>query len=153
MAEILEPTFLFYGKDTATLKDFPLQKEFHALLTNGAAVYLMVLYNPETGRKKFFISDYLSGDDMIKAWNHRWSIETLHNDVKDLGIGEYQVRRREGSLIQARTSFAAYTLLSIMMRESQKLFGKFLKTIGECSRSIKEFLILKKNYKYKLFSG
>jgi hypothetical protein len=51
-----------------------------------------------------------------------------------------------------RITIAAYTLLSMMVKASKKLFGKFVKTIGECSRAIKEVLILKKNYKWRMFS-
>ena len=89
----------------------------------------------------------------MKAWNNRWSIETFHNDAKDLGMVEYQVRDGEGSLIHVRFTLATYTLLSMMIKASMKLFGKVLKTIGECSREIKEVLILKRNYKWRLFSG
>ena len=52
--------------------------------------------------------------------------------------GGYQVRDGEGSLIHVRITIAAYTLLSLMIKESKKLFGKFVKTIGECSRAVKE---------------
>jgi hypothetical protein len=38
-----------------------------------------------------------------------------------------------------------------MIKASKKLFGKVLTTIGECSRAVKEVLILKKNYKSRLF--
>ena len=59
----------------------------------------------------------------------------------------------EGSLIHARITVTAYALLSMMMKASKKLFGRVLKTIGECSRAVKRVLILKKNYKWRLFSG
>jgi len=39
-----------------------------------------------------------------------------------------------------------------MMKASGKIFGKVLKTIGECSRAIKEILFFKKNYRLGLFS-
>ncbi|EQD26014.1 Transposase, ISC1217 [mine drainage metagenome] len=103
--------------------------------------------------KKFLVSDYLDGDQLINVWNIRWSIETFHNDAKDLGLVEYQVRDSEGPLIQAGITSVAYALLSMMMRASKRLFGKALKTIGECSRAIKETLILKRDYKSRLFSG
>ncbi len=153
MDEILESTFLMYGRHSGTLKEFPLQREFTVYLSNGDPVNLIILYNPENKRKKFIVSDYLSGEEMINAWSIRWSIENFHKDAKTLGLGEYQVRDSEGSLIHARITIAAYTLLSIMSRSSNKLFGRILKTIGECSRAIKEILILKKNYKSRLFSG
>lgn len=153
MDEILESTFLMYNRHSDTLKEFPIQREFKVYLSNGNPVNLIILYNPDNKRKKFIISDYLSGEDMINAWSIRWSIENFHKDAKALGLGEYQVRDSEGSLIHARITIAAYTLLSIMTRTSNKLFGKILKTIGECSRAIKEILILKKNYKSRLFSG
>jgi len=152
MDEILEFTFLLYKNSTGILKEFPLYRSFHIWLTNGKPANLVILYNPENRRKKFLVSDHLEGDNIMVAWNHRWSIETFHNDAKDLGMGGYQVRDGEGSLIHVRITIAAYTLLSLMIKESKKLFGKFVKTIGECSRAIKEVLILKKNYKWRLFS-
>ena len=57
-----------------------------------------------------------------------------------------------GLMMLLINAYAAYTLLSMMIKASKKLFGKFVKTIGECSRAIKEVLILKKNYKWRLFS-
>lgn len=68
-------------------------------------------------------------------------------------MGEYQVHGREGPLIQAGISRVTHTLLTIMVKESLRFFGKLLKIIGECSRTIKEVLIFKKNYKSRLFSG
>ena len=153
MDEIIESTFIMHERDSGTLKEFPLQREFTVYLSNGEPINLMVLYNPENKRKKFIASDYLSGEEMINAWSIRWSIENFHKDAKAIGLGEYQVRDSEGSLIHARITIAAYTLLSIMTRTSMKLFGRILMTIGECSRAIKEILILKKNYKSRLFSG
>ncbi|MHB8559962.1 MAG: hypothetical protein ACYDAP_02175 [Thermoplasmataceae archaeon] len=52
-----------------------------------------------------------------------------------------------------RITIAAYTLLSQMIKASKRLFGMVLKTIGECSRAIKEILLFKKNYKWRLFRG
>ena len=153
MDEIVESTFLMYNRHSDTLKDFPLQREFKVYLSNGEPVNLIILYNPDNRRKKFIVSDYLSGEEMINAWSIRWSIENFHKDAKALGLGEYQVRDSEGSLIHARITIAAYTLLSIMSRSSMKLFGRIITTIGECSRAIKEILILNKNYKSRLFSG
>ncbi len=153
MDEIIESTFIMHERYSDTLREFPLQREFTVYLSNGEQVNLIILYNPDNRRKRFLISDYLSGEEMINAWSIRWSIENFHKDAKALGLGEYQVRDSEGSLIHARVTMAAYTLLSIMIRSSGKLFGRILKTIGECSRAIKEILVLKKNYKSRLFSG
>ncbi|MCL6090927.1 MAG: transposase [Candidatus Thermoplasmatota archaeon] len=153
MDEILESTFLMFERNSDILKDFPMYRTFRVYLSNGEPVNPVVLYNPKDKRKKFLVSDYLDGDDIIESWNRRWSIETFHNDAKDLGMGEYQVRDGEGPLIQAGITSIAYTLLSLMMKASKKLFGKVLTTIGQCSRAIKEVLILKKNYKWRLFSG
>ena len=139
-----------HERDSDSLKEFPLQRGFTVYLSNGDHVNLIILYNPENRRKKFIASDYLSGEEMINAWSIRWSIENFHKDAKALGLGEYRVRDSEGSLIHARITIAAYALLS---RASMKLFGRILMTIGECSRAIKEILILKKNYKSRLFSG
>ena len=70
-----------------------------------------------------------------------------------MGLGEYQVRDSEGSLIHASINVTAYTLLYTNIKRSRELFGKVLKTIGECPRAIKEILFFKKNYKQRLFSG
>ena len=153
MDEILESTFLMYNRDSYTLKEFPLQREFTVYLSNGEPINLIILYNPDNKRKKFIALDYISGEEIINAWSIRWSIENFHKDAKALGLGEYRVRDSEGSLIHARITIAAYALLSIMSRASNKLFGRILMTIGECSRAIKEILIIKKNYKSRLFSG
>ncbi|MHB1440165.1 MAG: transposase family protein [Cuniculiplasma sp.] len=153
MEEILETTFIMFERNSEILKDFPLYRTFKVYLSNGEPVNLVVLYNPKDRRKKFLVSDYLEGEDIIESWDKRWSIETFHNDAKDLGMGEYQVRNCEGPLIQAGITSVAYTLLSVMIRESMKIFGKVLKTIGECSRAIKEVLLFKRNYKSRLFSG
>jgi hypothetical protein len=53
MDEILETTFLMYERDSDILKDFPLYARINAWLSNGDAVNLVLLYNPENGRKKF----------------------------------------------------------------------------------------------------
>ncbi|EQD75729.1 Transposase, ISC1217 [mine drainage metagenome] len=153
MDEILATTFTMFENNTDILGEFPLYNSFNAWLSCGQSVSVVVLYNPENKRKKFLASDYLQGDEIMKAWNNRWSIETFHNDAKDLGLGEYQVRDGKGCLIHGSITIAAYTLLSMMMKASKKLFGKVLKTIGECSRAVKEVLIIKKNYKSRLFSG
>ncbi|MHB1439786.1 MAG: transposase [Cuniculiplasma sp.] len=57
MDEILETTFLMYERDSDILKDFPLYARINAWLSNGDAVNLVLLYNPENGRKKFLASD------------------------------------------------------------------------------------------------
>ena len=92
MDEILESTFIMHERDSGTLNEFPLQREFKVYLSNGEPVNLMVLYNPENRRRKFIVSDYLSGEEMIKAWSIRWSIENFHKDAKVWGLEEYQVR-------------------------------------------------------------
>lgn len=99
MDEIIDSAFLLFGRHSDILKEFPLYRSFKVCLSNGDPVSLVVLYNPKNGRKKFLVSDYLDGDELIEAWNIRWCIETFHNDAKDLGLGEYQIRDGEGSLI------------------------------------------------------
>ena len=94
MDEILETAFLMYDNNTGILEEFPLYRSFNIWLTNGKCANLVVLYNPENRRKKFLVSDYLEGDDIMRAWKHRWSIETFHNDAKDLGMGECVPRNR-----------------------------------------------------------
>jgi hypothetical protein len=156
MNEILDVTMFMKSRDIdhdSPLKDFPLCRQYNVFLTNGNTVNLLVLYDQESGRKKFLVSDYLDMEGIIGAWDIRWRIETFHNDAKDLGMGEYQVRFREGPLIQAGISSLAYTLLSIMIKDSKRLFGRILTTIGQCSRAIKEVLIFKRSYKSRLFSG
>ena len=153
MNELLETTFIMHERNLDILSDFPMYVNMNAWLSNGDPVNIVILYNPENGRKKFLASDYIEGDDLITAWNARWPIETFHNDAKDMGLGEYQVRDSEGSLIHASITVTAYTLLYTIIKRSRELFGKVLKTIGECSRAIKEILFFKKNYKQRLFSG
>ena len=68
------------------------------------------------------------------------------------GVGTSEVRSREGPLIQAGIKFLAYTLLSLMIKHSKRLFRRILTTIGQCSRAIKEVLIFKRSYKSRLFS-
>lgn len=65
--EILEYTFIVYERDSGTLKELPLQREFAVYLSNWEHINLMVLYNPEDRRRKLIASNYLSGDEMIKA--------------------------------------------------------------------------------------
>jgi hypothetical protein len=89
MGEIIESTFIMHERDSDTLKEFQLQRELHAYLSNGNPVNLIILYNTENRRKRLLISDYLSGEEMIKAWSIRWSIENFHKDAKALGLGEY----------------------------------------------------------------
>ncbi len=151
--ELLDVTFIMLKRNSDILKDFPLYRNISAWLSSGEHVNITVLYNPETGMKKFLASDYVSGEDLIGEWNDRWPIENFHNDAKDLGLGEYQMRDCEGSLIHASTTVTAYTLLSVMLKNSMHLFGKILKTIGQCLREIKRVLFFRKNYKSRLFSG
>ena len=151
--ELLDVAFIMLKRDSNILGDFPLYRDISAWLSNGEHVNIVMLYNPETGMKKFLASDYVSGEDLIREWNNRWPIENFHNDAKDLGLGEYQVRDCEGSLIHASITVTAYTLLSVMIKNSMHLFGKILKTIGQCSREIKRVLFFRKNYKSRLFSG
>ncbi len=151
--EVLETTFVMSERDSDILKDFPLYCNIKAWLSNGMPVNMTILYNPETGVKKFLASDYAYGEDLIGEWNDRWPIESFHKDAKNLGLGEYQVRDCDGSLIHANITVAAYTLLSMMLKDSKRLFGKILMTIGQCSREIKRILISKRNYKSRVFSG
>ena len=156
MNEILDITMFMESRDIdqdSPLKDFPLCRQYNVFLTNGNPVNLLVLYDQESGRRKFLVSDYLDMEGIIRAWDIRWRIETFHNDAKDLGMGEYQVRFREGPLIQAGISSLACTLLSLMIQDSKRLFGRILTTIGQCSRAIKKVLIFKRSYKSRLFSG
>ena len=156
MNEILDITVFMESRDIdqdSPLKDFPLCRQYNVFLTNGNPVNLLVLYDQESGRRKFLVSDYLDMGGIIRAWDIRWRIETFHNDAKDLGMGEYQVRFREGPLIQAGISSLACTLLSLMIQDSKRLFGRILTTIGQCSRAIKNVLIFKRSYKSRLFSG
>ena len=150
--ELPETTFVMHERNLDILEDFPLYTRMKAWLSNGDAVNLVLLYNPENGRKKFLASDYVEGNDLITAWNARWPIESFHKDTKDMGLGEYQVRDSEGSLMHASITVTAYTLLYTMMKASEKIFGKVLKTIGECSRAVKVILFFKNNYRSGLFS-
>ena len=48
----------------------------YALTFKGRPPNFKIFYNPENGRRKFLVSDYLSSEDVIRTWNIRWSIET-----------------------------------------------------------------------------
>jgi hypothetical protein len=150
--ELLETTFIMHERELDIHEDFPLYTRMKAWLSNVDSVNLVLRYNPENGRKKFLASDYVEGNDLMSAWNARWPIESFHNDAKDMGIGECQVRCSEGSPIYVSITVTAYTFLYTMTKASGKIFGMVLKTIGECSRAIKEILFFKKNCRLGLFS-
>ena len=71
-------------------------------------------------------------------------IEEFHKDGKALGLGEYQTRDEVMPLIHGVSLIFAYTLLAKMARESRRMFGEIVKTIGECSRLLKKLLFFKK---------
>ena len=68
-------------------------------------------------------------------------------------MGEYPVRVRVGSLIHVRITISTSIIQAIMIKSSMNIFGIILHTTGECHRAIKGVLILKNNYKWRLFSG
>ena len=59
MDEIIESTLIMHERDSDTLREFQLQREFTVYLSNGNPVNLIILYNPDNKRKKFIASDYL----------------------------------------------------------------------------------------------
>ena len=77
----------------------------------------------------------------------RWRIEEFHKDVKDLGLGEYQLRELRAVLIHGHIALVAYSLLKALLEDSVRLFGMALSTIGECSRAVKEMLFYQRHIK------
>ena len=153
LAECLKPR-LMERSDLDLLPQYNRYFMLEASLSDGAEINLLVLYDEKHDAFKFLASnDALKLEDFLKLWRIRWMIEEFHKEGKNLGMGAYQVRDETTPLIHGVSLIAAYTLLSIMIRISKKLFGKAAKTIGECSRLLKEKICFKKNYKSKLFTG
>ena len=57
-------------------------------------------------------------------------IEEFHKEGNALGLGEYQAGDEVMPLIHGVSLIFAYTLLAKMVRESQRMFGEIVKTIG-----------------------
>ena len=124
-------------------------------LTNGLAVSLLILYDKKHNSYKYLISneETITIEEYLKIWRVRWMIEEFHKDGKALGLGVYQTRDEVMPLIHGVSLIFAYTLLAKMARESQRMFGEIVKTIGECSRLLKKLSFFKKDYKSFLFTG
>ena len=119
-------------------KEYPLNLAF----TNGRILNIRMFYNPKDKEFKFLCSNKLdlASEDFITLWRMRWQIEEFHKDVKDLGLGEYQLRKLKTVLIHGHIAIVAYCLLKEFLANSVEFFGQVLHTIGECSRKIKELL-------------
>lgn len=130
-------------------------KEYHLNLafTNGRILNIHMFYNPKDNEFKLLCSNKLdlTGEDFITLWRMRWQIEEFHKNVKDLGLGEYQLRKLKTVLIHGHIAIVAYCLLKEFLANSMEFFGQVLHTMGECSRKIKEILFYK-NEKMNLWA-
>jgi hypothetical protein len=124
------------------LVNFTKQYYLNLAITNGNTLKILILYNPNDREFKFLCSNNLdlTIEDLIILWRIRWRIEEFHKDVKDLGLGEYQLRKLKTVLIHGHIAIVAYCLLKEFLANSVKFFGQVLHTIGECSRKIKKLL-------------
>ena len=153
LAECLKPK-LMEIPDLDLLPQYNRYFMLEASLSDGTEVILLILYDEKHDAFKFLASnDLLNLEDFLKLWRIRWMIEEFHKEGKNLGLGAYQVRDETTPLIHGVSLIAAYTLLSMMIRASKKLFGKVVNTIGECSRLLKERICFNPSYKSKLFTG
>lgn len=131
------------------LVNFTHQYQLRLGFSDGSILNVLVLHDPKNRDFKFLCSNDLSlrCEDFIKLIRVRWRIEEFHKDVKDLGLGEYQLRELRTVLIHGHIALLAYSLLRDLIANSVKLFGRALRTIGECSRAIKETLLYRKPVK------
>lgn len=73
-----------------------------------------------------------SSKEIIRAYKHRWKIETYHRDIKqNLGFATVFFTRREGIIRHAILASITYAVLSLFMFRT----GKSM-TIGECCASL-----------------
>lgn len=90
----------------------------------------------ELNGKAILISTHVkdSPKEIIRAYKHRWKIETYHRDIKqNLGFATVFFTRREGIIRHAILASMTYAVLSLFMYR----MGKTM-TIGECCTYLKE---------------
>jgi hypothetical protein len=118
-------------------------------LIDGNVLNVLILHDPKTGDIKSLCSNnmFFKSEDFIRLMRIRWRIEEFHKDVKDLGLGEYQLRELRAVLIHGHIALVAYSLLKALLEDSVRLFGMALSTIGECSRAVKEMLFYQRHIK------
>ena len=111
-------------------------------LHDGEHVALFILHDPISDEYKYLVTNNLCAtiEEVIRLWRIRWFIEEFHKDAKDLGLGEYQLRKLKAVLIHGRLLQMAYSLLKSLASRGEQIFGQRIATIGECSRKLKELL-------------
>lgn len=136
-----------FSRRTDSLKDSVLVKftEYHKSLVylhDGSHVALFMFHNPVHNEYKYLVTNNLDAtiEEVIYLWRIRWFIEEFHKDAKDLGLGEYQLRKLTAALIHARLLQMAYSLLKSLASIGNQIFGQRIDTVGECSRKLKELL-------------
>ena len=114
-------------------------------LHSGERVALFALFDPVKKEFKYLVTNKLDAtiEDVLCLWRIRWFIEEFHKDAKDLGLGEYQLRKLTAALIHARLLQMAYSLLKRLASMGTLIFAKSIDTIGECSRELKGLLFYK----------
>ena len=111
-------------------------------LHSGERVALFALFDPAKKEFKYLVTNKLDAtiEEVLRIWRIRWLIEEFHKDAKDLGLGEYQMRKLTSALIHARLLQMAYSLLKRLASMGTMIFAKSVDTIGECSRELKGLL-------------
>ncbi len=126
-----------------TLKGFSRYYKTDVYLHSGEHVSLLILHNPKGEEFKYLVSNKLdiTAKEMVHFWRVRWYIEEFHKDSKELGLGEYQLRKLQSVLIHGQFTFMAYSLLKRFMSMGNSLFGQCVETMGECSRALKKLIL------------
>lgn len=127
---------------TGVLNRFGQYCQARVCLHSGDRISLLILYDRSEEKFKYLVSNILNitPEKMLYVWGIRWSIEEFHKDAKDLGLGEYQLRKLHTVLIHGQITYMAYSLLKSLAASGTSIFGRCLKTIGECSRKLKALL-------------
>ena len=133
------------------LKRFCQYYKTEVYLHSGEHVSLLILYDPEKEEYKYLVSNklYITLKEMLHSWRIRWFIEEFHKDAKDLGLGEYQLRKLHSVLIHGQFTFMAYSLLKSFVSDAERVLNQCVNTIGECSRALKRALLYAPNTRLK----
>ena len=134
-----------------SLKRFSLYHKTDVYLHSGEHVSLLILYDPKKEEYKYLVSNKLdiTVGEMLHFWRIRWFIEEFHKDAKDLGLGEYQLRKLHSVLIHGQFTFMAYSLLKSFVSAAEQVLNQCINTIGECSRWLKRALLYAPNTRLK----
>lgn len=151
--ELLKKGYLTTRKELPddNLKNFCLYYKTEVYLHSGEHVSLLILYDPKKEESKYLISNKLdiTLKEMLHSWRIRWFIEEFHKDAKDLGLGEYQLRKLHSVLIHGQFTFMAYSFLKSFVSDAEQVLNQCVNTIGECSRALKRLLLYKPNIRLK----